>query len=65
MDVLNDINSKELILYIISGAVYDEMFGIDSEESNNNQGKTKYRMIRVSKAGDMMDFRDKMKKLVS
>ena len=65
LDVLNDINSKELILYIISGAVYDEMFGIDSEESNNNQGKTKYRMIRVSKAGDMMDFRDKMKKLVS
>lgn len=47
------IQSKELRLYLVSGATKDEMFGEWSYMKNMFQGSTMYRCLKIKDAGDM------------
>ncbi len=47
------IQSKELILYLVSGAMREEMYGQKSYTKNMGQNNTIYRCLKIVDAGDM------------
>ncbi len=47
------IGSKQLRLYLVSGATKEEMYGKKSYMKSMSQNKTTYRCLRITDAGDM------------
>jgi hypothetical protein len=65
LDTIKDICNGNLLVYLPSGALKEEMFGPLSEKINYGQVNTEYQSVAIKKVGDIEDYKNKILKEVS